>query len=115
MFGLEDQQKEVFPYNYYTLERFRERYGSIREAELYLKEEDREQFRNNISQIVKCQIGEGKFDLWKYSEFYCQQDVSLLRKGFMKFSSRPIGFMTAVVRAAHSLITYVLNHFLFLP
>ena len=87
MFGLNDQQKEVFPYNYYTMERFMKRYGNISEAEQYLKPEDREQFRKNIVDVVKCFQQPDNFDMWKYCEFYCMQDVSLLRKGFMKFRS----------------------------
>ena len=85
MFHLEEQQKEVFPYKYYTIERFETNVGTISEAIQYIHKGDEEQFKKNIDKIPHCRIDEDHFDMKVYCEFYCQQDVNLLRRGYMKF------------------------------
>ena len=84
---LEDVKKEVFPYKYYTFKRLEENHGIgiINEAG---KEEinwNQKQFVENIDSIPNCRINENQFDMIKYVEFYCNQDVKILKEGFNKF------------------------------
>jgi len=93
-------QKELFPYRYYTYDRLKEnnlavsayqldKYGII--SEVGKDEyppwtlEQKETFINNIKNIPGCLIDEDKFDMLKYCEFYCSQDVNVLRIGFNAF------------------------------
>ena len=86
MFHLESGAKEVFPYEYYTTERYNKTSGNIDDALKYLKTaEDKEQFIKNIDEVVKCRTDNGTFDMRKYAKFYCHQDVRILREGFNKF------------------------------
>ena len=89
MFNLPKVQKELFPYKYYTLERLKSNIGVISEAgineEKVWSKEDYELFNKNIDSIPNCRIDENHFDMYKYCEFYCKQDVNILRLGFNKF------------------------------
>ena len=91
MFNLPSGQKEMFPYKYYTIERLETNKGIISEAG---KNEDKpwaqeqyKQFEENIDKIPGCRLSETEFDMYKYAEFYCQQDVTILREAFNKFAS----------------------------
>ena len=81
-------QKEYFPYNYYTYTRIFEQdgIGNINECinELFINETDTKIFIENINKIENCWIDKekGLFNMIKYCEFYCQQDVRVLRIGF---------------------------------
>ena len=84
MFHLDTGVKEVFPYNYYTSDRTQEnQYGDIVEASLCIPEADREAFFENVKKIA--QVDENNFDMRKYCEFYCAQDVNILKEGFEYF------------------------------
>ena len=109
MFNIPDIQKEIFPYKYYTFDRLRENHGKINEAGLMedkiWTDKDYKLFNENIDKIPGCRIEgpkvgtcasgfktlpgsenhENHFDMWKYAEFYCQQDVRILRLGFNEF------------------------------
>ena len=90
MFDIKGIKKELFPYNYYTLDRLnRGGVGVISEAGLFEVEpwtdEQKNAFKENIDGIDGCRIDDDKFDMWKYCSFYCQQDVNILREGFNKF------------------------------
>ena len=88
MFNLDSGQKEVFPYKYYTMERLSKNIGVIEEAgeneDKRWTEETKQQFRHNID-IIGCRLSDTTFDMYKYAEFYCAQDVNILRQGFNKF------------------------------
>ena len=96
MFGLEDIKKELFPYNYYTYTQLAEgetedegiATGIIEEAGKYeivpWSEKEYKEFEENINQIG-ARIDEKRFDMYKYAEFYCQQDVRILRESFNVF------------------------------
>ena len=86
-FHLEEMQKELFPYNYYTFDLLKDNKGVIDEAGKYdnWTEEDYIQFKKNIDSIKGCRIDKSHFDMRKYALFYCMQDVSILRKGFNAF------------------------------
>ena len=84
MFHLEDEiKKELFPYKYYTLERLRDNKGIISECgkdeDKVWDDDDMKTFIKNIDSIPGCRIDENTFDMYKYAEFYCQQDVKVLR------------------------------------
>ncbi len=85
-FGLECGKKEVFPYKYYTLDRLASNIGIISEAGVYdnWNEEQYAEFTKNIDEL-NCRTGSDTFDMYKYAEFYCMQDVNILRCGFNKF------------------------------
>ena len=91
MFNIQGVQKELFPYKYYTIERLNEKIGVISEAG---KDEDKpwgdeeyKLFNENIDKIEGCRIDEDHFYMYKYAEFYCKQDVNILRQAFNKFAS----------------------------
>ena len=84
MFHLETGRKEVFPYTYYNSQRTKEnQLGNIIEASLHVPENDRDYFLENVKEIAG--IDEEHFDMRKYCEFYCSQDIRILREGFEYF------------------------------
>ena len=86
-FHLPEMQKELFPYNYYTLELLEENRGIINEAGKYdnWTEEEYSEFRSNIQKIKNCKIDDEHFNMKIYALFYCKQDVEILRQGFNAF------------------------------
>ena len=98
MFHIEGIQKEIFPYKYYTFERLESNKGVIHEAGLNedhpWSADDYKLFNENIDKIDGCRIDDNgnldpkgnHFDMYKYAEFYCQQDVNILRQAFNKFA-----------------------------
>ena len=82
MFKLKTGEKEAFPYTYYTVERFTNKVGNIEEAAKHCV--DPQQFLINIDK-VKCRLSDTEFDMVQYCEFYCKQDVNILREGFLAF------------------------------
>ena len=95
MFNIPNIQKEIFPYKYYTVDRLNKGgIGVINEAGMNedneWTEDDYELFRSNIDKIEGCRVNEECFDMWKYCSFYCRQDVTILRLGFIEFRK---GFM----------------------
>ena len=87
MFGFPELPKEVFPYTYYTVERVEGRWGDIEEAKKHLRTAaDRQQFDQNLKELGYYKPDDKtKFDMVRYSMFYCMRDVEVLRKGFTKF------------------------------
>ena len=85
-FNLECGEKEMFPYKYYTFERLKSNRGIISEAgsEEIAFTWNQETFENNLKRI-NADNGDGTFDMIKYVEFYCKQDVRILQQGFDKF------------------------------
>jgi len=85
MFSIKTE-KEIFPYEYYTLERFySNEYGKIDEAMNFIKNNTKDEFITSLKKS-KSLINDNEFDMKKYAEFYCSQDVNLLSQGMMKFS-----------------------------
>ena len=81
--------KELFPYDYYTYERVYtngKSIGNIKEAiEIaHWNEQQAETFLHNL-EITGSKLSDDTFDMIKYCEFYCQQDVNVLRIGFNAF------------------------------
>ena len=89
MFNIENIQKEIFPYKYYTYERLSKNYGEIKIAgqneDKPWTDSDYQLFESNIDKIKGCRIDAEHFDMWKYCSFYCTQDVNILRIGFNEF------------------------------
>lgn len=86
-FGLDCGQKEMFPYKYYTFENLEKlnNMGIISEA-------GKQELKHNWNQKIfeenlrKLNISQGdKFNMAKYVQFYCCQDVRILKQGFQKF------------------------------
>ncbi|CAL6035480.1 DNA_polymerase [Hexamita inflata] len=75
--------KEIFPYDYYTEELYLDNVGDIKEATKYIKASE-SQFRISL-QKANAMLDEEHFDMFKYCEFYCKQDVIILAKAVSKF------------------------------
>jgi len=92
MFHLK-QEKEVMPYDVYTTENIENRYVKYSIIKKFLKEEDREQFKNNCKKwgcLNNLDLdNEGKLSSYiniiKYSEKYCEIDCDVLKRGYTKF------------------------------
>ena len=106
-FDLKEGEKEMFPYNYYTMERLigepltedyrllKRNIGVISEAgknEIEINW-NQEQFEKNISNLklyvnedgTPSDVKTNYFNMSEYVKFYCNQDVNILSQGFDKF------------------------------
>ncbi len=83
MFNLDSGRKEVFPYGYYNSSRIGDIKGNINEALAFIHEADHQSFIDNVKDIAY--VNEEIFNMKKYCVFYCNQDVTILRKGFEWF------------------------------
>jgi hypothetical protein len=89
MFYLKDIQKEVLPYNYYTIERLEDNVGYFDEL-TELSPKDLKLMKQNCLKIG-CLTDELKgFDMMQYAQFYCEQDVRILKQGVMLFRQQLI-------------------------
>ena len=91
MFNIKGVQKEIFPYKYYTFERLESNIGTISEAGAHedkpWTQSDYKLFNENIDKIPGCRIDDNHFNMYSYCEFYCKQDVNILRIAFNSFVS----------------------------
>ena len=91
MFGLETGQKELFPYNYYTLDRLEKNIGVISEAGKYeyipCGQNEYKQFETNIY-AFHCRIDKDHFNMYAYVDYYCKQDVHILTEGLIAFQKQ---------------------------
>ena len=118
-------QKELFPYRYYSYERLQEYkpIGVISKCGLNelppWNDSQKDQFNKNIDSIPGCRIDEDHFDMLKYCEFYCQQDVNVLRIGFNAFRKAalkdPINLDIFNYLTAPALAQAYLNREVFIP
>lgn len=122
-------QKELFPYRYYSYERLfsgcayplDKCAGVISECGNVEKplwnEDQRKQFKENIDSIPGCKLGDDSFDMLLYCEFYCQQDVNVLRIGFNAFREAalkpPIEMDIFEITTAPALANQYLNNNVF--
>ena len=87
-FHLDGIKKELFPYKYYTLSRLTTNVGVVSEAgeneDKRWEASDYKTFNDNIDAIEGCRLDENTFDMYKYAEFYCAQDIRILRESFEK-------------------------------
>lgn len=84
--GLDSGRKEVYPYEYYTYERYLKRIGVISEAKQFIDPGEHKLFEENIKAIPNCFIDEDHFDMKEYAKFYCKQDVKILQQGIEKYN-----------------------------
>lgn len=96
MFALGDIQKEVFPYNFYTIDnlnKYKDDYD-INGPEYQKFEDELRQGFNKINDVKKNEAYEkfkeiiktkfnGIFNMRRYSQFYCERDVEILFKGLI--------------------------------
>ena len=91
MFHLDNIKKEIFPYNYYTLNNLSNLNGrgiiadAGNDEKPVWNDAQRKEFIDNVNSIPYCRLSDTEFDMIKYSEFYCQQDVNVLRLSFNQF------------------------------
>lgn len=91
MFHLDNIKKEIFPYNYYTLNNLSTLNGrgiiadAGNDEKPVWNDAQRKEFIDNVNSIPYCRLSDTEFDMIKYSEFYCQQDVNVLRLSFNQF------------------------------
>ncbi|CAL6030208.1 DNA_polymerase [Hexamita inflata] len=76
--------KEIFPYTYYTMNRYCNKIGSITEASKHIGKNTKEEFIFSIKN-AQAYVDEDTFDLQKYALYYCQQDVRVLCKSMQLF------------------------------
>lgn len=102
IFGLEDE-KELFPYDYYTEDRYyKDQVIIIIDILDHMKgrwsDEENQQFINNVEKIwIKNNPDKnpedyllnscGMVNLRNYAEYYCKKDVSILKQGLNIFKS----------------------------
>lgn len=78
--------KEVMNYDYYNRETIAKRFNPIEEILKDIKDNEKEQFKNNCSRWGCFEDDENKsVDIIKYSLKYCQLDVEILEKGYLTF------------------------------
>ena len=87
-------KKELFPYAYYTYDRLnRSHIGNISDAVKFAKWNTAQKniFIENCK-MTNALIDEDHFDMLKYCEFYCKQDVNVLRIGFEAFHAATLKY-----------------------
>ena len=117
-------QKEFMPYNYYNYDRISKSVkGNILECilEEHLSIEDANQFSENIASIPGCLIDgdSGDFDMMRYCEFYCLQDIRVLRIGFEAYAEsaakEPININVHSILTVPSLANKYMQRNVFYP
>jgi hypothetical protein len=83
MFGLDDVEKEVMPYTLYTEETIKQQFIPLSTCKQHCKGRDRKQFVANCKDWGLLQ--DGKVDIIKYSQIYCEQDCRVLKQAFYAF------------------------------
>lgn len=97
MFALGDIQKEVFPYNFYTIDNlnkykninfkldskeFKEIENDLIQGFNEINQDKKNKAYNEFREIIKNKFN-GIFNMRRYSKFYCERDVELLFKGLI--------------------------------
>lgn len=97
MFALGDIQKEVFPYNFYTIDNLNKykninfKLGSkefesiedeLRQGFNKINDDKKNEAYEKFREIIKTKFN-GIFNMRRYSKFYCERDVEILFKGLI--------------------------------
>lgn len=94
MFNLEIE-KEIYPYNYYTIEKLQEirdgRWGYVEEFLSEIESEKRDELLQKIQAFINP-TNRSEVDVIGYSVHYCIIDCEVLRKGFDTFRKQLIEF-----------------------
>lgn len=91
IFKMEGIKKEVMPYGSYTEENLYsgtkyKKWHSITAARRYIeKRADYAFFRLNLEKLGFTSKKKDFFKIWEYSRYYCEQDVEILKFGYLKF------------------------------
>lgn len=83
MFGFEELEKELFPYNLLTEENYKNNKFKVDDCKKEFNEKDFNKFLKNCNEIG-CLNGD-EIDLKILTIHYCNRDVELLLKGLLKF------------------------------
>ena len=86
-FNLGDIKKEILPYDLYTEERVKQKYINIGECLSYVKEEEHQEYLDNITKWGCWYNNKKQVDILKYSGEYCKMDCFTLKAGFEKFNA----------------------------
>lgn len=79
-------EKEAYPYELYSIDTmFNENDYKIKDALKWLDKKKQKIFLDNIKKLHLIDRENGTFNHKKYAEFYCNQDVYILREGYNKF------------------------------
>jgi hypothetical protein len=112
------QQKEVMPYNLYTTKNIQLRYIPFKECLEEVKEEDKQQFLENINKWKLYDSETDKIDIIGYSREYCKIDVKVLKDGYMKFRDQIIEISQEIVKTnsklkkkCPDLVIDIFNHY----
>ena len=76
-----DVSKEIMPYNIYTYENVSRGTASVQGASEVLKQEDTQQFLDNLEQW-NCNMDNQMFGLIKNSSIHCKMDCKVLTDGY---------------------------------
>ncbi|MDY6057938.1 MAG: DNA polymerase, partial [Candidatus Onthovivens sp.] len=96
MFALGDIQKEVFPYNFYTIDnlnKYKDDYdingpeyqkfeNELRQGFNKINDAKKNEAYEKFKEIIKTKFN-GIFNMRRYSQFYCERDVEILFKGLI--------------------------------
>lgn len=99
IFKLKDIRKEAYPYDLYRVNTFEGSNYRIKDALVVLESNklpeqaaiDKKIFIENIK-ALNLSNPDGTFDHKKYAEFYCNQDVRILRDGYNTFRNQILEF-----------------------
>ena len=117
-------KKEFMPYEYFNYTRIfcNQAIGNITECvrEMNLTKEEEKILTDNINSIPECLLNtNGDFDMMKYCEFYCLQDIRVLRIGFEAYAEaarkEPICIDVHEVLTVPSLAAEYMNKHVFYP
>lgn len=78
-------EKEVYPYNLFKLETMFNAHYKIEDALKHIKPEDKNAFLRNLKRLNIINRKDKTFNHFKYIQFYNNQDVYILRRGYEKF------------------------------
>ena len=85
-------KKELFPYKYYNYKRVLSHQelnpiGIISDVgiEDNWTDAQKQEFTHNVNTIPDCKVDDDHFNMRVYAQFYCEQDVNVLRLGYNTF------------------------------
>lgn len=92
MFNLQNIKKEAYPYELFKINTMNNINNyKIEDALKYLSESNKKIFLDNITSL-NLKYNNGTFNHKKYAEFYCCQDVRILRDGYNTFRKQILEF-----------------------
>lgn len=110
------QGKEVMPYDLYTTKNINLRYIDFKECLSFVKEDEKEQFLENINRWKLYDSETDKVDIIGYSREYCLIDVEVMRQGYELFRKQIIEISEKVLdpeikKLCPDLVIDIYNHY----